>query len=76
MKRPICSHCNGTGEEPDQSATGARIREMRVTKGMQAKTLANLLGLSASFYSDLELGKRAWSSARIRECERILTAQG
>lgn len=76
MKHLVCSHCNGTGIEPDQAATGARIRELRVTKGMQAKTLAEKLGLSASFYSDLELGKRGWSSERIRECERILAAQG
>lgn len=72
MKRTVCHHCNGTGEEPDQHATGNRIRGLRVTKGVQAKDLAKKLGISPAFYSDLELGRRAWSSMRIRECERIL----
>lgn len=72
MKCPVCSHCNGTGKEPDQFATGKRIRALRIAKEVQANELAKKLEISPAYYSDLELGRRAWSADRIRECEKIL----
>lgn len=71
MKRP-CKRCNGTGVEPDQAETGMRIRKLREALSISSQEMAKKMGLSASFYSELEKGIKAWSSDRIRECERIL----
>lgn len=47
----------------DHAATGATARKERVGAGISLRNMADAIGLSAPYLSDLERGKRNWSAA-------------
>lgn len=51
---------------------GDRIRELREQNDLSLRELAAKLGVSASFISDIELGRRNPSDERIRQLARLL----
>ena len=51
---------------------GEMIRELRERKGISLRAVADELGLSAPFISDLELGRRNWSKDRFNEVEAAI----
>lgn len=57
-----CQYCNGTGQEIDQAKWGAEMRRLRKEKGISGRQMAKLLHISAPYLSDLELGRRHWST--------------
>lgn len=59
---PICSYCNGTGKEPDHKAIGLALKARRKSFGISATDIAGRLKFSKAYISDLELGRRHWSS--------------
>lgn len=60
MKTRPCSHCLGTGQEPDQAAIGADLRARRIAAGISLRTMAAKLLITPPYLSDLELGRRRW----------------
>lgn len=67
MSKPlmICERCGGTGKVQDPREQGKQMKAMREAKGVSARSVAQALGFSAAYVSDLELGKRAWSGELI-----------
>lgn len=47
----------------DHAATGATARKERVRAGISLRNMADAMGLSAPYLSDLERGKRNWNAA-------------
>lgn len=47
----------------DDSACGQMFRELREKRGVSLRSVAVAMDVSASYLSDLELGRRAWSQA-------------
>ncbi len=65
-----CSHCGGTGREMDPVAIGKQLRELRQKAGMSLRTVADRLGFTAPYISDLERGNRSFTqelAAKYRE---------
>lgn len=70
MAKPrLCQHCLGSGYEIDHAKTGASLRRKRKAVNMSLRDMAKLLKVSAPYLSDLELGRRAWSSDRVAAFE-------
>lgn len=67
MKAKLCQRCAGSGLEPDQSKTGAKMRQLREGAGVSLRSVADKLKVSAPYLSDLERGNRAWSGERIQQ---------
>ena len=61
-KATTCSACGGSGEIP----TGETLRERRVDAGWSLGGLAEEWGVSGTYLSDIERGKRPLSP-RMRE---------
>lgn len=65
MSKTICRHCKGTGLEPDRTSNNKRIgnmmREYRLLKKITIREMAFDMGITTSYLSDLEGGRRAWS---------------
>ena len=68
-----CKRCHGSGKEPDWRALGIRVRTERVNKGLGLREVARAVRVSASFLSDLELGRRSWEGTKARA---VLTMLG
>ncbi len=60
-----CTRCGGTGLEFDHRAIGTELRHIRELKGMSLRDVASRMSLTASYISDLELGRRNWSATLI-----------
>jgi len=61
-----CTRCRGTGKEPDWRALGQAVRVKREAKGFGLREVARAVQVSASFLSDLELGRRSWQGNKAR----------
>lgn len=59
-----CPHCGGSGEVLNSVAIGNKIRDLRKEMGITMWLLAKKLGLSVSYLSDLELGRRVWTMGK------------
>lgn len=62
MRTKKCRRCNGTGAEPDQKKTGEDKRRERIESGFSQTLVADDMGISAAYLSDLERGRRNWSA--------------
>jgi predicted transcriptional regulator len=56
----LCPRCGGIGVLPTDAFQGKLLREMREAVGLQQRDVAARMGISASYLSDLELGRRQW----------------
>lgn len=61
-----CPRCGGTGQVLDDIETGKKFREARIKAGFTGRQLAERMNLSASYLSDLELGRRSWNAAKVK----------
>ena len=59
-----CPHCDGTGRVLDEHTVGALMREVRNAKKLSLREVARRLRWSAPYVSDLERGKRLWTTDR------------
>lgn len=57
-----CPTCAGTGRVRDDRAFGAWVRSVREVRGDSLRVLAAEAGCSSSYLSDLEYGRRSWTS--------------
>lgn len=69
-----CPRCGGTGEVEDDREVGAGYRRRREDIGVSLREVARQCGLSVSYLSDLELGRRKWSDKQRTTVERALKA--
>lgn len=58
-----CPKCNGAGKILSQTAIGRQLRHLRKQSGKSLRTVATMMGISAPFLSDCELGRRRLSAA-------------
>lgn len=70
--KPACKRCNGSGLEFDQKEFGADVRRRREAVGWTLRAAAKRIGISESYLSDLELGRRHWNADIIRKIDGIL----
>ena len=56
-----CPTCSGTGKIIDPRDEGADWRKKRKKSGLSQKDVAKKMKVSATFLSDLELGRRTWN---------------
>ena len=66
LKTTPCNSCNGTGRVYDIHALGSRLRAMRKQSGKSLREIADLMGLSVPYLSDVELGRRRATSKIMR----------
>jgi predicted transcriptional regulator len=57
--------CMVQTEAVDHRATGLQMRQLRKGYGASLRAVAEGMGCSTAFLSDLELGKRNWTETRI-----------
>ena len=67
----VCSHCGGSGFEPDNRAIGQLMRDRRQQRKLGLREMAGLLELSPSYLSDLETGRRNWGHQNLARYEAI-----
>jgi transcriptional regulator with XRE-family HTH domain len=56
----------------DHTATGQKMRALRVDAKLKLATVAKSMGLTESYLSDLERGRRNWTSDRVRQFLQVL----
>lgn len=64
LTRP-CSHCKGSGRELDPHAVGWQMRSVREKAGKSLRHVADKLGYTAAYISDLERGNRPFTEEMI-----------
>lgn len=72
QKTIACNKCNGSGEIENAAYRGQEMRKLRQATGLSLRKVAERMGRSAAYISDLELGRRGWSGALIRAYEKAL----
>ncbi len=60
MKNKPCHCCNGSGAELDPVKAGKLMSKLRTKAGIGLRDMARRIGISHSFLSQLEAGKRKW----------------
>lgn len=53
---------------PDQAQIGKMMRGSREGQNVSLREVARRMKLSAPYLSDLELGRRGWTQARVLQC--------
>lgn len=61
-----------TARELDHVLTGVRVRMERSARGISLRALARRAGLSASYLSDLERGRRNWTLERLSQIKTLI----
>ncbi len=65
LRKAPCGHCAGTGSEIDNAGTGKILMGMRSAAKATQTDIAELMKISSTYVSDLELGRRNWTSELI-----------
>lgn len=56
-----CHCCDGSGKELNHVVIGAEMRALRHKVGLSLQEMANRMGFTKPYLSDLERGKRNWN---------------
>lgn len=65
MSKKNCPHCNGTGKVTDHAKLGARLQRQRNRAGLTLREVAKAMGISVSYLSDLEHGRKLWTITKV-----------
>lgn len=68
----IYAACSTPVMQPDHTKIGLTLRLLRVKRNLSLREVARRMKLSAPYLSDLELGRRAWTQARVLEFMKAL----
>jgi predicted transcriptional regulator len=60
-----CPRCGGLGVVENPKARGAKMKRVREDARVKLREVADLMGLSVGYISDLEHGRKAWSVRRV-----------
>lgn len=66
-----CPRCHGKGTVEDDRVVGAYMRNLRKGIPMTLRGMARQLGFSPAYLSDLELGRRRWTTKLRQAYERF-----
>lgn len=67
-----CLHCGGSGEQINRVEVGQWVRGYRLRFNLTATKVSRILGISTSYYCDLEHGRKNWNKELFnRVCEVI-----
>jgi transcriptional regulator with XRE-family HTH domain len=58
-----CDKCGGTGKALNHLKLGRELRLLRKKHRIPLMRVADLMGFTRSYLSELELGKRNWSAS-------------
>ena len=61
-----CDKCNGTGRVVPDRLVGSMMRKYRKRNGISLRELAYRMGISHPYLSQLESGKRHWTTALVK----------
>lgn len=64
MKTKPCPRCGGSGKIADDREIGAYLKAKRQRAKLRQKHVADRMGVSVPYLSDLENGNRQWSGER------------
>lgn len=56
----------------EDKAIGARLKSLRESKGIKQNFVANKLGITNNFLSELESGKKRWLASMMLRYEKII----
>lgn len=70
MKKKRGKH--GELEGQIASKVGAELRNLRIEKGLKQGHVADRIGVSQPFLSDLEHGRRRWSEVMIKSYRQVV----
>jgi len=71
-----CDKCNGTGQLRDQREFGAEMRLKRKRARVSLRAMAEAMGFTPPYVSDLELGRRNWNSNLSEDYMKVLIRKG
>lgn len=67
-----CPHCKGSGKVMDPRRVGDALRAKRESKGFSLRRIADCMGISSVYLSDLERGRRDWNDTMLERYEQAL----
>jgi transcriptional regulator with XRE-family HTH domain len=67
-----CPTCEGKGSIDNPIFTGQKMRTLREGRGLTLRSMAGKVGISLSYLTDLEHGRRNWSPELIAKCHKAL----
>ena len=56
----------------DDKTIGTKLKSLRESKGIRQNFVAEKLGISNNYLSELEAGKKRWFAALVYKYERII----
>ena len=62
-------------KQPDHVATGENARKFRKEQGLSLKRVADRMGITSAYLSDLERGRRNWNEKIILEFCRAMSEE-
>jgi len=68
----LCVHCEGRGLLKNDLEVGRGLRTIRERFGLEQRSMATAMQVSASYLSDLERGRRNWSSMLVTRYRQAL----
>jgi len=71
-KTANCHCCGGTGKELDHARVGSELRAYRAVRNLTMARVAKRMGLSESYVSELERGKRNWNDALVERYRKAV----
>lgn len=72
MSKKNCPHCNGTGKVTDHAALGAKLQRRRINAGLTLREVSKAMGISLSYLSDMEHGRKAWTVTKVEFYKRAI----
>lgn len=72
MKTIYCPHCNGTGQLRDERALGETMKARRRAAKKVLRQVAESIGISIGYLSDLEHGRKKWSDKLLAQYNKAL----
>lgn len=69
----VCQGCLGSGRTIDSAKTGQALRAKRLAAGLTLREVGKAMGLSLQHLSDMESGRRGWTTNKIERYVTICT---
>lgn len=72
IKTRRCIHCDGSGKQIDDKATGAMLRAARKAADISQSEVARSMRFCKAYVHDLEKGKRHWTKEKISAYQQAI----
>lgn len=61
-----CEKCFGIGVEINSGRLGEKLRQLRISRELSQKSVAEAMSVSGGYLNDLEQGRRDWSLEKLK----------